>query len=156
MSEFKAGIHYFYLCATILIICKFVVLCIVLMNCLFSQHKDFISLSYRVSKWFESPKNDCFGYCLFSMVYRHGLKWQDCSLIEYRERPRFIELCKVKEKIGISKHKFPSSKFPQSTIASKWFSHIYILFTLKWKFSRALMSTFTNWVTCSYEVIISD
>jgi hypothetical protein len=36
MSEFKAGIHYFYLCAIILIICKFVVLYTVLMNCLFS------------------------------------------------------------------------------------------------------------------------
>lgn len=32
MSEFKAGIHYFYLCAIILIICKFVGLYIVLMN----------------------------------------------------------------------------------------------------------------------------
>lgn len=88
------------------------------------------------------------------MVYRHGLKWQDCSLIDYRERPQFIELCKVKEKIGISKHKFPSSKFPQSSTVSQWFSHIYILRTPKWNFFRALMSTFTNWVTYSYEVII--
>ena len=75
-----------------------------------SHHSQFPTLPHRS---LDALKSECVCCCPSVMVYRRGLKWQDCSLIEWGEWPQFIELCKVKEKIGISKHKFASSKLPR-------------------------------------------